>query len=228
MKLKNRKKGLLITVDGPGGVGKSTAAKALAKKYKVPYLTSGLCYRWAAKILIEKKPKNKISFIKKKFSKLNYNQLKKLNLHTPEISSFSAIIAKKLRLRQIVKRWQKDFVYKKNNGNAVVEGRDSHLIFRKAMVMFYLKANLATKAKRRYLELKKKNIKTTLKQVKVELLARDSSDIQRKHSPLILSRNHVVIATDILNQSKMIKKMSKEIDKRLLLRNGRFYKNRSK
>ena len=33
MKLKSRKKGLLITVDGPGGVGKSTAAKALAKKY---------------------------------------------------------------------------------------------------------------------------------------------------------------------------------------------------
>ena len=174
------------------------------------------------------KPKNQISFIKKQFSKLNYNRLKKLSLHTPEISSFSAIIAKKLSLRQIVKRWQKDFVYKKNNGNAVVEGRDSHLIFRKAMVMFYLKANLATKAKRRYLELRKKNIKTTLKQVRVELLARDSSDIQRKHSPLILSRNHVVIATDILNQSKMIKKMSKEIDKRLLLRNGRFYKNRSK
>ena len=228
MKLKNRKKGLLITVDGPGGVGKSTAAKALAKKYKVPYLTSGLCYRWAAKILIEKKPKNQISFIKKQFSKLNYNQLKKLNLHTPEISSFSAIIAKKLSLRQIVKRWQKDFVYKKNNGNAVVEGRDSHLIFRKAMVMFYLKANLATKAKRRYLELKKKNIKTTLKQVKVELLVRDSSDIQRKHSPLILSRNHVVIATDILNKSKMIKKMSKEIDKRLLLRDGKFRKTKSR
>ena len=80
MKLKNKKKGLLITVDGPGGVGKSTAAKALAKKYKVPYLTSGLCYRWAAKILIEKKPKNQISFIKKQFYKLNYNQLKKLNL----------------------------------------------------------------------------------------------------------------------------------------------------
>ena len=149
MKLKNKKKGLLITVDGPGGVGKSTAAKALAKKYKVPYLTSGLCYRWAAKILLEKKPKNQISFIKKQFSKLNYNQLKKLNLHTPEISSFSAIIAKKLSLRQIVKKWQKDFVYKKHNGNAVVEGRDSHLIFKKAMVMFYLKANLATKAKRR-------------------------------------------------------------------------------
>ena len=68
MKLKHKKTGLLITVDGPGGVGKSTAAKALAKKYKVPYLTSGLCYRWAAKILIEKKPKNQTLFIKKQFS----------------------------------------------------------------------------------------------------------------------------------------------------------------
>ena len=62
MKLKNRKKGLLITVDGPGGVGKSTAAKALAKKYKVPYLTSGLCYRWAAKNFDLKKTK-KSNFI---------------------------------------------------------------------------------------------------------------------------------------------------------------------
>ena len=54
-------KSFILTVDGKSSSGKSTAAKLLSKKFKIPHLSSGLLYRWAAKIILDIKPKNKVS-----------------------------------------------------------------------------------------------------------------------------------------------------------------------
>ena len=97
----------------------------------------------------------------------------------------------------------------------MVEGRDSHLIFPNAFLKFYLKANLNTASLRRFKELRKKNRKITFKDVKKDLRNRDYSDTTRKHSPLILSKDHVVIRSDILNKSNMLKKMSEMVEKKL-------------
>ena len=63
--------------------------KIQLESYPEKILYSGLLFRYAAKMVLEKNPKNKIIFLKKLFSKINYNKMQKLNLHTPEISSFS-------------------------------------------------------------------------------------------------------------------------------------------
>ena len=81
-------------MDGKSSSGKSTAAKLLAKEFQIPHLSSGLLYRWAAKKILDKKPKNKISYLRKCFKKFNYNSLKTINLHRPDISAYSAIIAR--------------------------------------------------------------------------------------------------------------------------------------
>ena len=70
-------KSFILTVDGKSSSGKSTAAKLLAKKFQIPHLSSGLLYRWAAKKILDKKPRNKISHLRKCFKKFNYNSLKK-------------------------------------------------------------------------------------------------------------------------------------------------------
>ena len=208
--LKNLKN--CYTVDGKSGSGKSTAAKGLARRLKIPYLSSGLLYRFAAKKLIENKPKNKISFLIKCFSNLNYNKLKKLNLHTSEISAFSATIAKQKKIRLIIKRFQKKFVQKHRN-HCVIEGRDSHLIFPKAAVKFFIKCNPYLAALRRFAELKKKKVKISLQQVKKDLRKRDYSDTTRRHSPLTLTTEHLVIRSDRLTKIQMIDKMIKEINR---------------
>ena len=218
MKLK-KIKNFIFTVDGKSSSGKSTAAKLLAKKFKIPHLSSGLLYRWSAKKLLENRPTNKISYLRKHLPKLNYNKLKKMSLHTPEISKHSAQIARVLEIRKTIKKTQKLWV-KKNKNRCVVEGRDSHLIFPKAFVKFYLKTNLATAALRRFKELKKKGSTITLKEVKKDLKKRDYSDTTRKHSPLILAKDHVVIRSDILNKSEMVKKMSKMVNIRLKQKYG--------
>jgi len=78
----------------------------IAKKFKLEFLSSGLLYRYASYLILKYKPKNKIDFIKKKFKKLNYKKLEKLNLHSPEISRHSAIIAKINNVRLILKKFQ--------------------------------------------------------------------------------------------------------------------------
>ena len=216
-------KSFILTVDGKSSSGKSTAAKLLSKEFRIPHLSSGLLYRWGAKKILDKKPKNKISYLKKCFKKFNYNRLKKINLHKPEVSNYSAIIARILAVRIIVKKAQKSWV-KKNKKHCVIEGRDSHLIFPNALVKFYLKTNLNTAALRRFKELRNRNRKITLKEVKKDLRKRDYSDTTRKHSPLILARDHVVIRSDILNKSEMVKKMSEMVEKKLKEKYG--FRNR--
>ena len=94
MSKKNNKRPLIIAIDGSGGSGKSLGAKLISKKYNLELLNSGLCYRLASLLILKYQPKNKISFLKKKFKNLNHKKLNKLNLHTQKISTFTAEIAK--------------------------------------------------------------------------------------------------------------------------------------
>ena len=98
MKLKD--KSIQISCDGGAATGKSTGANLIAKKYKLKFLSSGLLYRYASYLLIKYKPKNEIFYLKNKIRNLNYKKLNKINLHSPEISKQSAIIAKKIKLEK--------------------------------------------------------------------------------------------------------------------------------
>ncbi len=210
MKYLNRS--IQISCDGGAATGKTTGAKMIAKKYKLKFLSSGLLYRYASFLLLKNKPKNKVSFLKKKFKYLNYKKLNKINLHTPKISELSSIIAKKNEVRKVLKSFQVNF--SKKNKNCCIEGRDiSTKILPKSDVKFFFKCNLNTTAKRRYKELKKKNIKMKFKDVKKALRIRNNLDASRKHSPLLKHRNSVEIDTGKLSKSAMLAKMSKYVDK---------------
>ena len=210
MKSQNRK--LQISCDGGAATGKSTGAKMIAKKYKLKFLSSGLLYRYAGFLVIKHKPKNKINFLKKKFKNLNYSKLHKINLHDPEISKQSAIIAKIYKVREILKVFQNNF--SKNNKNCCIEGRDiSTKILPNSDIKFYFKCNLSVATFRRFKELKKINKKIKLKDVKKALRIRNNHDIKRKNSPLLKHRDAIEIDTSKLNKQAMLAKMSKHVDK---------------
>ena len=151
-------KNLQITCDGGAATGKSTGAKMISRKYKLIFLSSGLLYRYASFLLIKHKPKNKIIFLRKKFKKLNYKKLSRINLHTPRISEFASIIAKVNEVRKILKKFQVEFA--KKNKKCCIEGRDiSTKILPHSDIKFFFRCNLNIAAKRRHLELKKDNPK---------------------------------------------------------------------
>ena len=224
MKLKRtNKKKLCLAFDGFSASGKSLGAKLIAKKYKLKLLNSGLLYRYAAFLILKNKPKKKITFLKKKFSKLNYQYLNVLNLHSEEISNYSAVIAKQKKIRLILKEYQKKFARKFNR--IAIEGRDiSTKILNKNPrydVAFYFKCNLNTAAYRRWMDLKTLNKQITLAEVRKSLKKRNELDVKRRFSPLIQSKDSIIIRTDILNKKAMVTKMSIEIEKKLLLKYGR-------
>ena len=215
MKFKN--KSIQISCDGGAATGKSTGAKMIAKKYKLKFLSSGLLYRFSSFLILKHKPRNKVRFLKQKFQKLNYNEIKKISLHTQEISEHSSIIAKNNDVRKILKKFQLNFA--KKNKNCCIEGRDiSTKILPNSDVKFYFTCSLSIAAKRRYRELKKLDPKVKLNNVKKALRIRNLSDIKRKHSPLLKHRNSVSIDTGKLNKQAMLKKMTKHVEEFLLKR----------
>ena len=218
--MKNIRKFIQISCDGGAATGKSTGAKMISKKYKLKFLSSGLLYRYASYLLLKDNPINKVRFLKLKFKNLNYKKIEKIKLHTPQISDYSAVIAKKNNIRIILKEFQKRFA--KKNPNCCIEGRDiSTKILPRSDLKFFFKCNLNTAAIRRYKELKKIDRKIKYKDVKKSLKIRNIADTKRKNSPLLKHRDSIEIDTGKLNKLAMVQKMSVYVEKMMKKKYGK-------
>ena len=203
-------KKLIIACDGESASGKSTAAKLVSNKYKLLLINSGLLYRYASKEIIKHKPKNSISFLRKRFTNISYKKIVKLNLHSEQISNHVAILAKNKNVRKIINAFQKTLI--KKNKKICVEGRDiaSKILVKnpKYDLAFYFKCNVKIASYRRWLDIKKK---VSLKNVRKSLIKRTSIDKKRKNSPLIKVKDAILIRTDKLSKKQVLKKMSQHI-----------------
>ncbi len=219
LKLRKHHK-LIIAADGSAASGKTTGAKKISRKYGLKFLSSGLLYRFASYQILKYKPKNKISFLKKSFKNLNLNKLKNLNLHSTKISEHTSIIAKEKKIRLILKSFQKKFSTRFNK--VCIEGRDiGTVILPKADIKFFFKCDLNTAAKRRFKELKKKNKKIKFSAVRKQLQIRNFRDVSRKNSPLLKSRDAVIVDPGKLRKiPDMIKKMSKIVEGKIVNKYG--------
>ena len=204
-------KKLIIACDGESASGKSTAAKLISKKYKLLLINSGLLYRYASKEIINYKPKNSISFLKKKFKNISYKKIVKFNLHSEQISNHAAIIAKNKNIRKIINNFQRTLI--KKNKKICVEGRDiaSKILAKnpKYDLAFYFKCNIKVASYRRWLDIKKK---VSLQNVKKSLTKRTLMDKKRKNSPLVKVKDAILIRTDKLTKKQVLSKMSEHIE----------------
>ena len=211
-------KKLIIACDGESASGKSTAAKLISKKYGLLLVNSGLLYRYASKLVIDFKPKNEVEFLRKKFEKVSYTKISKLNLHSEKISNHVAILAKNKKIREIVNKVQKSII--KKNYKICVEGRDiaSKILTKnpKYDLAFYFKCSLNVASYRRWLDIKKS---VSLKEVKRSLNMRTKIDKNRKHSPLVRVKDSILIRSDKLSKKEVINKMSFYVDSHLLTKN---------
>ena len=221
----NKSLSLRIACDGESSSGKSTAAKLISKKYNLFCMNSGLLFRYASSLVIKNEPKKVISFLRKKFKNLNYKHITNLNLHSQEISNHVVFLAKQKKVRQIIRIYQKKII--KKHIRICCEGRDqASTILKKNPrydIAFYFKCNLHTASLRRWKDLKKK---ISLKEVKESLRTRTLIDKKRRHNPLKKMADAVLIRTDILSKKAVVAKMSKEIDRKLIIKYGRNFKAR--
>ena len=207
-----------MAIDSEASAGGGTQAKLISNHYNLYYLDTGKIYRYIA--LLKKKHPKKFgySYLKNKIKRLKISQLNNKILLTEEIGSIASQIAKSLKIRKLVYKFQIKCAYnppKKFHGSCL-DGRDiTTKIMPKAMFKFFIYANIKTRAKRRYLELKKISSKVSFNKVQKSIELRDKSDYERKHSPLKRTKHQVLINSSKLSKKACFLKIKRIMDKKL-------------
>ncbi len=212
------KKIIKVGIDSPSAAGAGTISKMLAKHYNLLYCDTGKIYRYLAKELMKKKPKKKIFFLKKISKKLKIKNLKNKNLLSDDVAIVASQIAKDIRVRKLVLKYQRDLAYNppsKYNGS-LLDGRDiCTVVVKDADFKFYITANTRIRAIRRYKELKKLGKKVKFDDIFRSMKKRDKDDRTRKHSRLKKSTNSILINTSQLSIKNSFLKVKNIMDRKL-------------
>ena len=212
------KRNIKIAIDSPAAAGAGTQAKLISKHYKLLYLDTGKIYRLLGYYKIKNSKKFNSSFIIKKMKSLKMTDLQEEKLLTNEVGTVASIIAKNKKIRKLVHNFQIKCAYnppKKYNGSCL-DGRDiTYKIIPNAEFKFFITASIKTRAKRRYLELKRLNKKIPYNEVLKSIKKRDKSDYNRRISPLKKTKDSILINTTNLSKRACFLKIKKIIDKKL-------------
>lgn len=220
---------MLIVLDGPAGVGKSTVAKRLADKLFCDYFDTGAMYRAATFFLLE----NECSFndeigVTNLLKKFNFeifseNGHKKYfvngqdvseKIRSLEITEAVSAVATKGFIRHELVKIQRKYAQKKRE--AVFEGRDmGTVVFPKADIKFYLTAKPKIRAKRRVEELRKKGQQVSFKEILDSIKTRDHSDMTREISPLCKAKDAIVVDTSNLSIDQVIDRLYSYYQKKM-------------
>ena len=217
----------IIAIDGPVGAGKSVAARELARELGFAYLNTGAMYRAVAIVAreagvspddasVEARLAPVLAAIKIKFDGdrilLNGRDVTAI-VSEPEVgelaSRFSAIGAVRARMRELQRAAGAD-------GGVVMEGRDiGTAIFPDAEFKFFLDADVKTRARRRFEELKKKSASVTEHEVLAQLIERDRRDRGRELAPLRRADDAAQIDSTNLSITAVVAAMKAKINARI-------------
>ena len=189
-------KHITVAIDGPGGAGKSTAAKAVAKKLDILYVDTGALYRTIGLYVRSKNvdPKDAESVsallgeinIEVKYE--NGAQHVYLNgtdhgdaIRTPEMSMYASLVSAIPAVRAFLLETQKEIA---RRNSVVMDGRDiGTVILPNADVKIFLTASAECRAKRRYDELIARGQSVNFEDVLAEMNQRDVQDSSRAIAP---------------------------------------------
>ncbi|TNF46309.1 MAG: (d)CMP kinase, partial [Bacteroidetes bacterium] len=216
-------KRLVIAIDGYSSCGKSTMAKALAKVLNYTFIDSGAMYRGVALFALENgmilngNPDKEsiidsLDDISLTFETIEGKQHLLLNsrdvedeIRTPAVAEVVSDIAAISEVRQKLVREQRKMG---EIGGIVMDGRDiGSVVFPNADLKFFVTAKPEIRAQRRFLELENKGIQTNLKEVLHNLETRDRIDSTRSDSPLIRTKDAILIDTSFLTPHQQLNKV---------------------
>ncbi|MFA5007621.1 MAG: (d)CMP kinase [Candidatus Omnitrophota bacterium] len=207
---------MIVAIDGPAGSGKTTIAKLLSRKLNISYLDTGATYRaLTLKALREKIDLKDASRLAGLAANLNlklkgqktYLDDKDVSeqIRTPEIDKNISIIVAYPQVREVMVSLQRTIT---KTGDFVVEGRDiTTVVFPNAEFKFYLDADCAIRAKRRFKELEAKGIKIDFKEMEKDLHKRDDADRKREVGALTLSLDATYIDTTEMSIDEVVDTM---------------------
>jgi len=216
--LKKRKNIITVAIDSPAAAGAGTQAKLISKHYNLYYLDTGKIYRYIGKMKLDYPKKFTYALVKRQINKLRFQHLKSKKLLSDKVAVSASIVAKDLKIRKIVHRFQQKCAYNPpiKYAGSILDGRDIITVqIKDAMFKFFITASIKERAKRRYMELKSLNKKITLDRVLKSLKNRDKSDRERKHGPLKKTKDSILINTTKLSKKACFMKIKSIMDRKL-------------
>jgi cytidylate kinase len=217
---------MVITIDGPSGAGKSTVSRRLASELGFAYLDTGALYRavalaatvqsmaqekqeeiiaaWLTRVDIAAKPEHGRFVVY-----LDDSDVEPF-IRNEEIGSVASRLSAMAPVREFLLELQRSAG---EAGDLVAEGRDmGTVVFPSAEVKFFLVADDAERARRRYEELKPTDPDITLESIQQDLAARDQRDSGRDLAPLAPAKDAFVIDSTNIEVDRVVADMKKQVD----------------
>ena len=208
---------IIIAIDGFSSCGKSTLARALAKRLQYLHVDSGAMYR-AVTLYFMRHQVNiddlqdvhdaleKISIYltfenDQQVTWLNHENVEKI-IREPEVNQWVSPVSTLSAVRKAMVAQQQRMG---NNKGLVMDGRDiGTVVYPNAELKLFLIADLDVRVERRWLELTEKGITITREEVKKNLLERDHIDSTRDDSPLRQAEDATVIDNSYLTPKEQL------------------------
>tara|TARA_R110002167_G_scaffold58595_15_gene165949 strand:+ start:1172 stop:1834 length:663 start_codon:yes stop_codon:yes gene_type:complete len=215
---------MIVTIDGPAGSGKSTAAKGLADRLGFEFLDTGAMYRCVAWAVLQKQvdPVDEAAVvdlsrqIQISFSDaqvlVNDEEVTGL-IRTPEVTEVASVVAQYSGVREELVRLQRDAA---SGTNIVSEGRDQGtVVFPDAFCKFFLVADPEERARRRHEELQSEGKDITVDEILQQIYQRDQRDEQRDVAPLKAADDALEINTSAVTIDEVLDRLEQTVRERI-------------
>ncbi|QDT97634.1 (d)CMP kinase [Gimesia aquarii] len=215
---------MIVTIDGPAGSGKSTAARGLSQRLGFEFLDTGAMYRCVAWSVLDQNvnpadeqavgavsQQIKISFSDAKVlvDGQNVSQL----IRTPEVTEIASLVAQYPAVRTELVRLQRQTA---EGIDIVSEGRDQGtVVFPEAFCKFFLIADPQERARRRHEELQAQGKGMPIADILQQIDERDQRDEQRTVAPLVPADDAIEFNTSTLTIEEVLDQLEQIVRSRM-------------
>jgi len=215
---------VIVTIDGPAGSGKSTAARALAERLRFRFLDTGALYRTVAHACVsrgvETSDADAVGTLAEGLS-IEFDGNSVIadgvdvteRLRSPGVARAASLVALNPRVREALAVIQRDFAA---GADVVTEGRDQGtIVFPHAECKFFLTADETERARRRQQDMQKTGVTVTIEEMLHQLEDRDRRDTGRLVAPLIPADDAILLNTTSLSAEQVLEELERLVKRKL-------------
>jgi cytidylate kinase len=209
---------MIVAIDGPSGVGKSTVSQAVADRLGMTLLDTGALYRAAALLAVEdgisvedgpsvaqRLARSRVEFRKVAGEQRLFVDGRDVSeaIRTPAISDGASRASAQPEVRAALLDLQRELG---GRADCVVEGRDiGTVVFPDAPFKFFLEASVSERVRRRQRQYAERDREVDEEALRKEIVERDQRDRSRAHAPLKPADDAVIVDTTKMSFEEVVK-----------------------